>query len=248
LVRPNQGLIEPGGEQKVQILLVEKDKNSLLQSYERLGQSALDHSKDKFLVQSVAVLDAARASQLRDYDQLTALWASVGSTPSPSVSAIANKKLHVKHVVAEGSKGSVAPDGATASSPGNREPIDNMTGDQVKVELGVLRRKYDELVAFSVNLTAERDMLNNSLEQTRRDLSRELSRSAAHDNARGRSGGLQISRGTAGTSVFLMLIVAVMAFIAGVKVHQQGLLAEVPFLGNTTAPDMTIPEKSTDEL
>merc|ERR1712137_1476371 len=55
LVRPNQGLVAPNGTETVSILLVDKDKQTLLQSHARLGQSALDNSKDKFLVQSCAV-------------------------------------------------------------------------------------------------------------------------------------------------------------------------------------------------
>ena len=54
-----------------------------------------------------------------------------------------------------------------------------------------LRKKYDELVAFSVNLTAERDILNNALEQAKRDLNREMAaRMSAEDSAvRAPSGG-----------------------------------------------------------
>ena len=57
LVRPNQGILLLGQSESVTILLVEKDKQVLLQSFDRLGQSALDHSKDMFLVQSTVVKD-----------------------------------------------------------------------------------------------------------------------------------------------------------------------------------------------
>lgn len=224
LVRPNQGLIDPGQKQTVQILLVEKDKNSLLQSYQRLGQSALDHSKDKFLVQSVAVLDATRATQLKDYDQLTSLWASVGSSPSTETSAVANKKLHVRHTVAEGSKSA----SLAANATSNREPVESLSSDQLKNELGNLRRKYDELVAFSVNLTAERDMLNNTLEQTKRDLNRELTKTAAADNSSGRRSAAASEQGT---SLFMLVFVAVFMFVVGVKLQQAGIVAALPVLG-----------------
>lgn len=233
LVRPNQGLIEPGGAQTVQILLVEKDKNTLLQSYERLGQSALDHSKDKFLVQSVAILDATQLASLKDYDQLTSLWATVGSTPSPSTSAVANKKLHVKHVAAESSE-PVASDGETrGGSSISREPIENLTHDQAKGELTNMRRKYDELVAFSVNLTAERDMLNNTLEQTKRDLNRELSKTSAHDNSsgRGRSSANGSVKNNAGATFILLLLFAIASFLGGIKLQQKGLVTGIPVLG-----------------
>jgi hypothetical protein len=233
LVRPNQGLIEPGGAQTVQILLVEKEKNSLLQSYERLGQPTLDQSKDKFLVQSVAILDASKLASLKDYDELTSLWATVGNSPSTSTSAVANKKLHVKHVVA-GNKKSGSGDGAHGNSSISREPIENLTQDQAKAELTNMRRKYDELVAFSVNLTAERDMLNNTLEQTKRDLNRELSKTAAQDNAsgRGRAAGNGSAKPNAGVTFVLVFLLSMASFFGGIKLQEKGLVKNIPILGN----------------
>ena len=100
LVRPNQGLIAPGSSETISILLVEKDKQLLLSSYERLGQSGLDHSKDKFLVQSCTVDKSFAAkksgSQAELYDALTAHWNSV--TSGGSSAALQNKKLHVRHI------------------------------------------------------------------------------------------------------------------------------------------------------
>ena len=225
LVRPNQGLIDPGKEQKVQILLVEKDKNSLLQSYQRLGQSALDHSKDKFLVQSVAVLDSKRATELKDYDQLTSLWASVGSSSSKETSAVANKKLHVRHTVSDSNK-SDAP--AAVAAPAAREPLEALSSDQLKSELGLLRRKYDELVAFSVNLTAERDMLNNTLEQTKRDLNRELTKGTSSDTSRRQA---PLTANDAGISFLFVFFVGLVMMIIGVKLEQNNLVALLPILG-----------------
>jgi len=106
LVRPNQGLISPGGSKTVSILLVEKDKQLLLISYDRLGQSALDHSKDKFLVQATKVSpdfaskynsktsEGSRANK-ELAEALTPLWNATSALP------VVNKKLHVKHIVVE---------------------------------------------------------------------------------------------------------------------------------------------------
>lgn len=241
LVRPNQGIIEPGQIAKVQILLVEKDKNSLLESYERLGQTALDHSKDKFLVQSVAIPDISAAQALKDYDRLTAFWASVAGNSA----ALMNKKLSVKHIVSNGGAA-----GGTASSstkappaPETRQPIDIMSSEQAKEELKGLRRKYDELVAFSVNLTAERDMLNNALEQTKRDLNREVSQKAAADNARGRGtatafssmdSAMNAKSSSTGISFLFLLVVAVGMLVAGVKLEQVGMTSKLPLIGSVT--------------
>jgi hypothetical protein len=185
-VRPNQGLIAPGGTETVQILLVEKDTKQLIAAYEQLGVAALEHCKDKFLVQSVAV-SALQAQQLGEYEQLTAFWASTGAAAATTAqAAIVNKKLHVRHVIVDAT-GAVAEGDinvnattttrttmATTNSSTTSTTIapTAMTKEQLIPELTGLRRKYDELVAFSVNLTAERDMLSNTLEQTRRDLNR----------------------------------------------------------------------------
>ena len=184
-------------------------------------------------MQSVAILDATKLASLKDYDELTSLWATVGSTPSPSTSAVANKKLHVKHVADGGTK-SGASEGDRGSSSISREPIENLTQDQAKAELTNMRRKYDELVAFSVNLTAERDMLNNTLEQTKRDLNRELSKTAAHDNAsgRGRAAANGSAKPNAGVTFILLLVLSIASFLGGIKLQQKGLVTDIPVLGN----------------
>ena len=112
--------------------------------------------------------------------------------------AISNKKLQVKHTVdtaslstttnnSSGGYGSVS-----AASDRIREGLSNSTGpgseglmpEQQFKDNANLRKKYDELVAFSVNLTAERDILNNALEQAKRDLNREMAaRMSAEDSA-----------------------------------------------------------------
>jgi hypothetical protein len=167
----------------VQILLVEKDAKQLVASFQTLGMAALEHCKDKFLVQSVAVSNSQTAKELAEYEQLTAFWAAATSN---ATLAIVNKKLHVRHEII-----GVEPDvggganNATSASAGGSSSLSSvapsaMTKEQLVPELTGLRRKYDELVAFSVNLTAERDMLSNTLEQTKRDLNRAV---AARANA-----------------------------------------------------------------
>ena len=237
LVRPNQGLVAPGTSEVVTILLVEKDKQVLLQSYDRLGQSALDHSKDKFLVQSVAVSqdfskqynqDKTKGATKELTDALTSMWNAV--TSSSTSAAIYNKKLHVKLTVQE--EGIVS---ASARVPQRHDTpmatIENMTPEQMFTEITTLRRKYDELVAFSVNLTAERDILNNALEQTKRDLNREQAARASLEMTGGKSGG---RKNSAKMGLLPLLIVAMAGFLAGVKMttnHQVAFLESIPVIG-----------------
>lgn len=275
LVRPNQGIVAPGSSETVSILLVDKERKLLWSTYERLGQTALDHSKDKFLVQSCVVPDDI-SSQFRNeprgeggqYKQelieaLTGMWNSV--TAGNSV-PLFNKKLHVRHVVgataAVGGSGGGAREIATTADSlpstfqegvDKRNNTDRMSADQLYDEVASLRRKYDELVAFSVNLTAERDILNNTLEQTKRDLNREMANRAALEKQ-----GLKVSRSQdvksnqshGGVSVKTLLIAMVISFLFAVKATNNGsmgVLKNVPFLRGMLGFDCCSKHKKNNE-
>eukprot|EP00550_Attheya_septentrionalis_P006423 CAMPEP_0198282428 /NCGR_PEP_ID=MMETSP1449-20131203/2253_1 /TAXON_ID=420275 /ORGANISM="Attheya septentrionalis, Strain CCMP2084" /LENGTH=348 /DNA_ID=CAMNT_0043978685 /DNA_START=42 /DNA_END=1088 /DNA_ORIENTATION=+ len=266
LVRPNQGLVAPGKTESVSIILVEKDKQLLLQSFDRLGQSALDHSKDKFLVQSCAVSqefatryvsEKKKADQLGEghktskdlAEALTGMWNAVAAGDNVS---IFNKKLHVRHVVPKTDASSssntlgVTSTAATTSSATSAavlksltqddkgsssmstKNLDNLSPEEMHVELTNIRRKYDELVSFSVNLTAERDILNNTLEQTKRDLNREMAARALAENkgASSSSSSGSMSSPPAAASGFALsmmqlVVLAVACFVAGVKLNSR---------------------------
>lgn len=268
LVRPNQGIIAPGKSETVSIILVEKDKQILLQSFETLGQSALDHSKDKFLVQSrkvsseeliqLGISEETETNKLymKDFtDMLTSLWNKAMVDPDVNILA---KKLHVKHVVSESldpnanatlSSQASALSSSTAAnlhqqplSKMEGPPMEAMTQEQMLTEVSSLRRKYDELVAFSINLTAERDILNNTLEQTKRDLNREMAARSALENSGGKESKMQqrqmqMRHGKIfNFSVIQITVVAIACFIAGIKAGQHettsGYLAKIPMISN----------------
>jgi hypothetical protein len=261
LVRPNQGIVAPGSTETVSILLVDKDREVLWSTFDRLGQPALDHSKDKFLVQSCEVSDEF-SSQFRNElrgeggqykkelsESLTEMWNSVTSKTSVP---LFNKKLHVRHVVETGVAGSGMADAGTAASVGGKAAglpaslqegfdrrcnTDKMSSEQLLEEVNLLRRKYDELVSFSVGLTAERDILNNSLEQTKRELNREMVARTALEKQ-----GLKASRfqdtksykSGGGASTKTVLIAVVVSFLLAVRATNSGsiaMLKKVPLLG-----------------
>lgn len=249
LVRPNQGLIAPGSSETISILLVEKDKQMLLQSYERLGQSGLDHSKDKFLVQSCTVDNSFAAkksgSQTELYDALTSMWNSV--TSSGSSSTLQNKKLHVRHVVdssASGASAANVPSGPPTLESTPHSNLTDMSADQISSELSNLRRKYDELVSFSVNLTAERDILSNTLEQTKRDYNREMAaRSALENKQGGRSSSGSISgkgngNGSSISSLMQLIVVGLACFLSGARIGASGNAPHLPVVGNFFVEDV----------
>jgi hypothetical protein len=238
-VRPNQGLLAPKGSETISILLVEKDKQILLQSYERLGQSGLDHSKDKFLVQSCAVGPAFGAKANGDsaelYDALTSMWNSV--TSGGSAMSLFNKKLHVRHVVQDGGAKSAMTTSTTVPPAklegASKSNMEKMTQEQLVTEMTNLRRKYDELVSFSVNLTAERDILSNTLEQTKRDFNREMAARSALENKQGggSSGGGAVGGKSLQGMFMQLLVVALACLVAGLRLGSSGNAQYIPFVG-----------------
>lgn len=259
-MRPNQGLIAPGSSEKVAIMLVEKDKNSLLQSYERLGQSALDHAKDKFLVQSCTVSQEFSSKYMDTkskgsdntqlYEALNTMWSSAGSGANKSME---NKKLHVRLTVKDGNNSQGNAKSLTAAQASmlkphetSQEDVENMTPPQLFAEISSLRKKYDELVSFSVNLTAERDILNNTLEQTKRELNKEMAnRSALENKGSGGGGDSGAPSGGAGKSNFVltlltMLVVGAACFGSGVreaKLGRMDFIEDVPHIGEFFVPE-----------
>jgi hypothetical protein len=257
LVRPNQGIVAPGSSESVIILLVEKDKQMLLQSFDRLGQSALDHSKDKFLVQSCSVdeefaeafnskkkemakiagdsMEATKAGK-ELAETLTGMW-NVASSGQDL--PIFNKKLQVRHEVAINS----SPSKPTHRGGQEKPKYDTMSPEQMFKEITSLRRKYDELVVFSVNLTAERDILNNTLEQTKRDLNRELAKAKelrAGNAAAGQSTAAN-KPSSGGFSIFTVFILLVLFFLIGVKakhLDMTGFLFDLPVLGDALRKEL----------
>ena len=277
LVRPNQGVVAPNQSETVTIILVEKDKQALLQSFDRLGQGALDHSKDKFLVQSCVVTEDFATKHKLDKpsgenagkslaEGLTALWnsASSGSTE------IFNKKLPVKHIVGgiDGAAASSSINKRVIDSSGTAKPapssappqptsldmstLDKMTPDQIMAELKSLRRKYDELVAFSVNLTAERDILSNTLDSTKRDLNREMASRAALENRGGginsAASGKKEKKGS--SSILKFIFISTIFFLIGVKAtveNRVGFIEDIPVLGNLVMNTDVTPQNVSSE-
>lgn len=112
-----------------------------------------------------------------------------------------------------------------------------MSPDQLQDEVSSLRRKYDELVAFSVNLTAERDILNNTLEQTKRDLNRESATRTALEKQGLKVGSRSSSSRSGeagGYSLKTLLLFVAVTFVFSVKGTNTGklkVLKGVPVLG-----------------
>ncbi|KAF0739689.1 hypothetical protein LEN26_002023 [Aphanomyces euteiches] len=184
LVRPNQGVIGPNSSATVLVILQQKDCDELL----RLDASERQLSNDKFLVQSVGVeaafCDLLTTKQAKEVmDELTSLWN--GSDKSQ----ISNKKLRCRFTEGNGEISTpqqlsnalldkAVPETPASSTPTSlssmppstmytTSPDDSSRMQELMSEMAVLRKKYDELVAFTVQLTAQRDTLINDLDKIR---------------------------------------------------------------------------------
>mmetsp|Transcript_2324 Transcript_2324/g.4989 ORF Transcript_2324/g.4989 Transcript_2324/m.4989 type:complete len:333 (+) Transcript_2324:146-1144(+) len=248
LVRPNQGLIAPGTSETISILLVEKDKQVLLQAFDRLGQSGLDHSKDKFLVQSCTADSSLAAKKVGNqselYDALTSMWNSNTAARGASSADLQHKKLHVRHIV-DSSPSGAGTTTNTSKSTGAAPKLEStthsnltdMSADQISSELANLRRKYDELVSFSVNLTAERDILSNTLEQTKRDYNREMAARSALENKQGVKSASGSSSGEGNgksmlSSLMQLIVIGLACFLSGARIGASGNAPHLPVVGN----------------
>lgn len=248
-VRPNQGIVKPGTTESVTILLIDKDRQSLLESYDTLGRSALENSKDKFLVQSCIV----GADFVRRYDDignlttpssesgtkagkeiaeaLTEMWNNVtkgGLTP------IHNRKLHVRHVVGT----ETGKDACMSSAKQAVQPnVESMSRESMVLEIISLRRKHDDLVSFSINLTTERDILNNTLEQTKRDLNREVAARFVLENNEGlgRATVTKFDERKGSIPLYIVVFISFLCFFIGIKASNMEsfavILRDIPFLG-----------------
>merc|ERR1712008_603200 len=115
---------------------------------------------------------------------------------------------------------------------------EKMSHEQLVSEFSRLRSKYDELLTFSVSLTAERDILSNTLEQTKRDYNREIAARSALEN---KQGGRLSSGGSTGTgngnssmmsSLMQLLVVGLACFLSGARIGASGNAPHLPVVGN----------------
>lgn len=173
LVKPNHGLIRQGGHTDVTVIIVQAEKKEILakaSTHQRI------ESKDKFLVQSSSI-NTSRYAYLTTRNSQ-----EVANAITEQFSLLDRKRIHSKKLFVEfylkdlaESEGHVCDE-----APEVREPCLPVTQklassfgpipgspEAMFAEIVALRRKYDDLVSFTVNLAAERDSLSAELEMVR---------------------------------------------------------------------------------
>ncbi|CAM9575059.1 unnamed protein product [Phaeothamnion confervicola] len=256
LVRPIQGLIGAGGQESVNVYVVEKECNALLD----VMTSGAEPSKDKFMVQTVPVTNeffdhVSTLPAKGQADELARLWSEVPKKE------LRNKKLSVEFTLPESAgrpaSSAASPSHAPGSAAGGGTPALSSAasersrgwgadaarggngggagdgtgggggGGEAMQELQKLRRKYEDLVAYTANLTEGRNVLNRELEDKKKALQREMAQRIALESKdlqrrSGMSGGA--GRGakstptparTGGFSFLFLLVSVILCFIAG---------------------------------
>jgi hypothetical protein len=169
LVKPNHGLIRQGLDAEITIIIVQTKKKEILT---RAVLNGRIDCNDKFLIQSAGI-DALLTDNLESktsHELTDAITLLLGNIDKRKLRA---KKLPVEmqfvDLPAKSTDFCVTNDGHFLhQSPAKTIPIQvSGTPEAMFAEVVALRKKYDDLVAFTVNLTAERDSLSASLASSR---------------------------------------------------------------------------------
>lgn len=241
LVRPNQGIILPLESATVILVLQAKDVVEL----SNMSVADRSISNDKFLVQA-ATVDVPFVEHVQSLgtkeqaETLTEKWSSVEKADTT------NKKLRCQFFVEEktnenGSAVSVAATGVSTSAASSKTTPRNNVSDisnsilrsrpespkqDQAAAIGSLRKKYDELVTFTVQLTAQRDSLVNELDSKTHQLKQIQETERTTDGLRQRK---KSSPGAARSSaesnvaspvgqhipIYVLFVIAILAFILG---------------------------------
>jgi len=231
-VRPNQSILDIGQSENVSIVLVEGECNRFLDQVALNKIEKLD--KHRFLVQSTVLndddFDRISLLPVADRtDEYTRVW------DSSSKDEKKNFKLKVEFQYNDDRNNEVNPSPQTNKINENAENLrskllrsnNNTTIDSndnvsaLKNEYEALKKKYDAIVEYTVHLTAERDTIVAQLEETQRDLSRELTKKRTTNNVDNLNKNIVKSDKTEkkienkGFSFFVVVFIAALCFALG---------------------------------
>eukprot|EP00510_Aplanochytrium_minuta_P002987 CAMPEP_0184009942 /NCGR_PEP_ID=MMETSP0954-20121128/2910_1 /TAXON_ID=627963 /ORGANISM="Aplanochytrium sp, Strain PBS07" /LENGTH=239 /DNA_ID=CAMNT_0026289421 /DNA_START=492 /DNA_END=1208 /DNA_ORIENTATION=+ len=159
LVRPNQDVVDGGQTMDVRISLQTKEARKIKLEVNENGEYS--EKPDKFLIQSVqlkpeykAIVEEARSEENGKpmSDVLAKMWQET------SKSQLTSTKLQCTFVFPKKADGVNGTNGEEYDTGGDSEDVKH------------LRKKYNELVNFTVQLTSERDRLRTSYKEATKEL------------------------------------------------------------------------------
>lgn len=220
-VRPNQQILDVDQTESVQILVVEGESNKFLDQIAK-GEATENIEKHRFLVQS-KVIDESEFYRIRELPQakkqeeLSKLWEKTAEDKKSS-------KLKVEFNYSKQVSPSKTPQSSAQHianvterlNPTRPETTNGAESKLLSQELQNMRKKYDDVVEYTVHLTSERDNLLQQLEVAQKELNKEK---AKRKDGSGQSTKLgekidkkQLDKGF---SLFVVLITALICFLVG---------------------------------
>mmetsp|Transcript_8091 Transcript_8091/g.9158 ORF Transcript_8091/g.9158 Transcript_8091/m.9158 type:complete len:267 (-) Transcript_8091:195-995(-) len=209
LVRPNQDVVDGGKTVDVRISLQTKEARAIKQ--DRLSGANVDEKPDKILIQSVqlrpeyqALVEETRAEESGNQvsDVLQKMWQETTKNQLNST------KLQCTFNFPE-------PDETTAAI-NHAQARGSATATAAELEdIHKLRKKYNELVNFTVQLTSERDRLRTSYKETTKELQamRQRENISGDDGKYQGSGGSTMATVSGGFPLWQVMLVAVFSFL-----------------------------------
>ena len=195
-----------------------------------------DPPRDKFLVQATSLPAEVFASiQAKPHkeqtDDVSNIWTTVEkesmfqkklitsftSKPAATGSSPATMEQAGSNDPKGGAAAPAPLDMATAGSSRDGPPADQRP-ESVQAELALLRKKYDDLVAFTINLTAERDILAKEIASAKAETAGADGAASQLDDTSVASAAefeKQLSQTGARFSLNQLVVVTVFAFIIG---------------------------------
>lgn len=236
VVRPPQGFVRPGEEATIVMSMVIKDSMELADKLHS-GETVDEAKTNKFLVQFTDVEEDFYTQKLEDASDkdiasaLSSMWGEVDKKKITSV------KLTTKFNMAPGTE--KKPGDRNCQLPADSPSVDDMNDDflfmkgkntkepsyakgsqegAIFAELSALRKKYDDLVAYTVVLTGERDYLNNECQIMKDKLELEVASKRTEENSGGGTETQVVSKPETTSSMTLLIqafAIALIAFVAG---------------------------------
>lgn len=262
LVRPNQGIIMPTRKENVTILIVDKDRQILLDKYKNHGKSALVNSKDKFLVQSCIVdiefaqrffylgessdlfTESGMKTSKETTEALTDMWSK---TAGESSSLIYNRKLQVQHVICSSFFTSSNAVVSTETNENFKKSESNFNHPiNSAISGNITRCKSDDLLPPSSNINNELDFLKDDTKKKKSDLckvtvtSSTVNKNDKNANTCGPTL-VEASNVKSGIPYHRMIVIATFFFFIGIKASNiqkfTEVLAKIPAFGSFLGVD-----------
>lgn len=206
---------------EVSIMIIEEYSNRFLEQAQSGGVENLE--KHRFMIQSKVITDEdfdsmERMTTAQKSDEYQKIWNSEPKDDRFNVKFKAVFNYPDINDTKSNINNNNYEDNSEFKSTKEKRNLKNLPSENVLEEIVNLRSKLDEVVVYSVYLTAERDTIVSQLEDAKRELS-------TYKTEKGKSGGaLASKRGDEKKSsgfeqLIMLVVVAVISYLAGLYIR-----------------------------